>query len=566
MKSDKLRFPASSFLRSRLTLAATVVRLMFIFDVVPPDWGKWLGSVALASMLTNPVNTFQHVGEATAMRALFAPHRFVDAYHGSQIRLPPLLLVFLESIEKFFAVVLSPARQKQIGQGLLLLIVDLCIAWTLERVAMELIDRNQSDPWEAEIEKRMPEQIRPKLAHLYGGISKSTQCLSLSDNKEDTTVSNVSSKTEKEDQGPGSSTKKNDEEKETPLFCTEDVPFLVTALYYANPVVVLASHVCGSFQNLRTLLVLSALLQSCQTSGGSMAFAAFFLSLATYVDLPSAVFLIPTILFFWKKKKRPQVLILLFVTITLCLQGLSFLIIGSKLYPSVFHSTHLMNVFGLKGLAPSLSLLWYLNMELFERFSLYFTIMIAALPFLIVFPITLRLFRYPIVLVRYHDCSCFFFWNHSYICVSFCSLESDCKIFSTFFFLVQTTIFWFLWTIFRPTATLYDLTVGLCFMRFSHRSLARMSAIVSLVCICGLGIPVVLYPVLYWMWLETNSGEANFLYFQCVAYNVFVAMLFLDFCGGSLRRDKALRLTETLGLAEGPKGSEVDKKNRKQIK
>ena len=50
--------------------------------------------------------------------------------------------------------------------------------------------------------------------------------------------------------------------------------------------------------------------------------------------------------------------------------------------------------------------------------------------------------------------------------------------------------------------------------------------------------------VSYWMWLEHN-GEANFLYFQCLAYGVFCAILFLNFCAASVRRDKALRLTET---------------------
>ena len=39
------------------------------------------------------------------------------------------------------------------------------------------------------------------------------------------------------------------------------------------------------------------------------------------------------------------------------------------------------------------------------------------------------------------------------------------------------------------------------------------------------------------------NGEANFLYFQCLVYNVFVAILFLGFCSAALRRDKALRMT-----------------------
>lgn len=108
----------------------------------------------------------------------------------------------------------------------------------------------------------------------------------------------------------------------------------------------------------------------------------------------------------------------------------------------------------------------------------------------------------------------------------------------------QVAIFWFLGVLFRPPGTLYDLNVGFCFMLMSPRSLARMMQIPSLVALCALPIPVILYMVGYWMWLEPGNGEANYLYFQCLAYGVFVAILFLNFCSASLRRDKAMRLTE----------------------
>jgi hypothetical protein len=108
----------------------------------------------------------------------------------------------------------------------------------------------------------------------------------------------------------------------------------------------------------------------------------------------------------------------------------------------------------------------------------------------------------------------------------------------------QATIFWLLWTLFRPIGTLYDLNVGVCLMLLSPRSLARMGVVRTLVSACAIAVPVLLYLVDYWMWLETGSGEANFLYFQCLAYNAFVANLLVEFCGASVRRDKALRLTQ----------------------
>lgn len=99
-------------------------------------------------------------------------------------------------------------------------------------------------------------------------------------------------------------------------------------------------------------------------------------------------------------------------------------------------------------------------------------------------------------------------------------------------------------TMFRPPGTLYNLQLGFIFMLLSPRSLARMQRTVATIALCALPVPVLLYVVLYWMWLETNSGEANFLYFQCLAYNVFVAFLLIDFCGASLRRDKVNRTVE----------------------
>jgi GPI-anchor transamidase subunit U len=98
--------------------------------------------------------------------------------------------------------------------------------------------------------------------------------------------------------------------------------------------------------------------------------------------------------------------------------------------------------------------------------------------------------------------------------------------------------------LFRPPGTLFELTVGLCWMLFSPQSLARMPQILSIITFCAVPVTVCLYIVSYWMWIGPNTGEANFVYFQCLAYNIFVALLFLMFSSSSIKRDKALRMTE----------------------
>ena len=82
-------------------------------------------------------------------------------------------------------------------------------------------------------------------------------------------------------------------------------------------------------------------------------------------------------------------------------------------------------------------------------------------------------------------------------------------------------------------------------MALSPRSLARTSK-PSLISLCALPVPLLLYLLDCWMWLETGSGNANFIFFQCLAYQVFVANICIDFCGASVMRDKAARITETM--------------------
>ena len=182
------------------------------------------------------------------------------------------------------------------------------------------------------------------------------------------------------------------------------------------------------------------------------------------------------------------------------------MLVGKSQYGAVLYSSF-GHVFTWKHLHPNFSVLWYLNMELFERYRIFFAILFAGLPYLLVAPVTIRLHRYPMVLV---------------------------------------TIFWMLWTITRPTSTLVDANIACCFAILCPRSLARMRIATSLVPAFAITVPISLYLVTLWLWLETGSGEANFTFFQCLAYCGFLATLFLEFCGSSMRRDKVLRLTEKL--------------------
>ena len=98
-----------------------------------------------------------------------------------------------------------------------------------------------------------------------------------------------------------------------------------------------------------------------------------------------------------------------------------------------------------------------------------------------------------------------------------------------------------LWTIFRPVQTLYDVNLSLCLLLLCPRSLARVGT-PAFLALSSMAVPVILNVVDHWMWLGPNTGNANYMFFQCLAFNVFLGVILGQFCNGSLERDKARRL------------------------
>jgi hypothetical protein len=352
-------------------MPSVVVRLAILFRMLPTDLSLWIQSPAMASAVVSPVYTLDHVREAVAIRQLVAPHRFVEAYHGRHIHMPVLLLSCLEPLVE----AVSSEYWQHVIFGFLLLLVDFFIARTLEKLAKGLLQRAKDDIWEESLQRRMPQVILPKLSHIFP-ISTESIMPSSSESQEKTNI------------------------ESEPLFHMDDLPFMVAQLYFMSPVTALSSGVFDCVQNFRTLLVLFAILQACQKSGSAVA-TAVSLAAATYIDIHSVVFLVPAAIFLYEKKgqRSTSALVVLFVVCSVCLQGLSFLLVGPRDYLSIVLTTH-GHVFQLTGVAPSLSVLWYFAMEVFQRFTLYFTILLGGLPYLLVAPATIRLYRYPIELVR----------------------------------------------------------------------------------------------------------------------------------------------------------------------
>jgi hypothetical protein len=130
----------------------------------------------------------------------------------------------------------------------------------------------------------------------------------------------------------------------------------------------------------------------------------------------------------------------------------------------------------------------YLHIQLFSRFRDYFGTILLGLPYVLVVPLTIRLHKYPMVLVSQGF--------HCNIAILLLDVYSDAFSFIHSFAL-QVTLFSMIWTVFAPIQTLFDLNLSMCFFLFCPKSLARMDKI-SFFALCCLPVPLLLNVVDQW--------------------------------------------------------------------
>ena len=216
----------------------------------------------------------------------------------------------------------------------------------------------------------------------------------------------------------------------TSLIQWQDLPTVISVGYYLNPTTVLSTIVRSSdpknenvcFQNIITLLILHTLhVSTKQRSELSLVYISFLMSILTYIDCHYMILLIPVALLVAaarphkisysddhhndnSSKQQPTrtvivPMVVLYTVFTTALHILAGILVGFNYYPAIFVATHL-HTFQITNLQPNLSLLWYFGMEVFVPFHRYFTFLLGGLPYFTVVPMTIRLYRYPSVLVR----------------------------------------------------------------------------------------------------------------------------------------------------------------------
>lgn len=409
-----MAFDSPSFLTSEYTWILAAIRiLVLVFPSLSPfgSVNSIISSSIFQSILFDPVYTWHHVREAIAIRNLFSSHRFRDAYRGGgRIHLPPLLLVTLETfvggnVDLDDIASLASSTLFRVVTGILLLLVDLRIAWNLQRYAKETLWReygestnstndpdavdsatasttNHQSPApenynEQHLYTIMDERIRPTYANLFpiSSISPSTSRSSL-------------------------------------MVTIEQIPMSVAQIYSTTATLSFVLTGASSFQNLPLLFLTEALVNE------SVVGSAFGLALATYLEVHNLLFAIPLVLVLVQGGRRGSAtsvaatFVALLLLFTALFQGLSYAMVttagegDATLYRSVVLATHLHS-FRIYDMPPSLSILWYFSMEVFERFRLYFQLLFGGLPYCtIVIPATIRLYQYPSVLVRSYRLEC----------------------------------------------------------------------------------------------------------------------------------------------------------------
>jgi hypothetical protein len=411
---DDHHLPIPRFMTLGVTRWAVAARLALALGAVPPEWLGGVRSPSLACVVADPTYSFRHVREASAIRRLLLPTvaaatggggRFNLAYQlRGAIHLPPLLLAVLEGLLSSF-----PPRHQQLILGLFLLFIDFLVALLLENVGRRLLFDSKrkklhtAGDWEESLECRMPQAIQAPLKHIVFGPTQEAA----KDEAGNVTAGNPGAKTTTPKQS-------EHENQRRPLVPLHTIPSLVAVLYFASPATVLAGGLYECFRNLPLLFLLGsidvALSSPSRADPGSSLgggplpgamLSSSLLALAAYMDVHCTLFVIPVSLLFLRDsgRKELQLLVASFVFYFIFLHFLSFLLIGADLYPSVVASTH-FHSFWISGIEPSLSVLWYFGMELFGRFHLYFAILLGGIPYILVAPLAIRLWRYPEVLVR----------------------------------------------------------------------------------------------------------------------------------------------------------------------
>jgi len=346
--SAKSVAPDDSFFAKNGTYICFALRLLLCFGFVSRTT-QWFHTASALSFLRDPTWTMEQVEESIALKILSQNATVWDSYASGTVHMPVLVLLLLEQLARL------PSSVVPILLGIFLSIIDALIGNFLQKNAEFLQKRDYEE--EHRIQKLMPDELKPPHEALFHA-------------------------------------KDGDEE---PLLAPMNaLPQWVSQIYFYSPATIISSACLQCMHNVPVLCLLGALHTVLH---GSTILAGIILALSAYMDIHNVVFLGPLILLARERKKSGAPLVVGFLLINVCMQVATVLLVGSDRYWQVLNATHLHS-FVVVGMSPNLSPLWYLGMELFDRFHLYSTILVGCMPYITLLSIYTRLWRYPGSMVR----------------------------------------------------------------------------------------------------------------------------------------------------------------------
>ncbi|EJK49947.1 hypothetical protein THAOC_31125 [Thalassiosira oceanica] len=527
---------------------------------------------AIRAALTDPNHTWGHLTEAcfwlghspSSLAGGPSASIYSGVYtSGTHVAASPLVVAYLGE-----TLVCNETAWHRAAQQLLLLAADIVGACCIYFVGKRIIQL-ESKSREAEIEAStlkeafdndketvregvIPERVRPERGWVLGlpqkikrppeGAKKESACDEGCSNGSSNGSSSTHANGDAGDAGDAQSQTSHPDPSEVnelgkirkPMLSLDLIPTIASTCYFCNPVSIIANSV-GSLRSLWDALLLISMYHATRpatrlASDGApvkvptASKLAISLALASYVDVGYAVFLLPVLL--WRgmfgdversiatrQGRDWRTVFVLFVTYLGTMHYFSSLLVGGDLggsYTQVLRQTALRNVAFVQldnsgsVPGPSMGLHWYMFVQMFDRFRPYFTVFVSGLPAMFIVPLMIRLHKYPSVLAA---------------------------------------AFQLLWAIFRPTTTVHTFTLGLHLALMNPRSMVRMRDYV-LVAFFALPVPILLFVTFHRMWMVTGNGNANYIFFQCYAYGMFVAMITLEFVNATVKRDKVLRMVE----------------------
>jgi len=274
-------------------VGGTVFRLIIVLLSLFLDFPSLQSNSAMAAASVNPLYTMKRVREGQFLSSLSDNFRCMnknggvivgcsiwDTDHALSRLPPPLVLAAMEPLR------LVSTTWQDIWIGLLLLAVDLGIAFCIYQIGCQQACVSLESKWEENLETKMDARIRPRWAWVFGiPLSPPQRPVVVEENEE--TDKQSSKGTEKDAKG----------ESLIPdqVVSLNELPYIASMVYYCNPVFVVAMNM-QSLQSLSYLLILLALREIGQAHArqkNNISLATFYLALACHMEVFPWVYIVP---------------------------------------------------------------------------------------------------------------------------------------------------------------------------------------------------------------------------------------------------------------------------------